>query len=201
MSNVACDLKYAFRSLARSPGFTIAAALTVAVAVGPTTAMFSVVNGILLRPLPYKDAARLTRIIERIGENAPTGVRLRAGGGGMELSEIDVVRVRTRSLSHIAPYELTTATLVTRGDVVGVEATRAGAALFEMLAVPPLLGRTVNPDDEKGAGQAVVVLSHAIWQSRFEARTDIIGDIVSLDGRDHTGSVSILKRQWQEESP
>lgn len=196
MSNVACDIKYAFRSLARSPGFTIAAALTVAVAVGPTTAMFSVVNGILLRPLPYKDADRLIRIIERIGEHAPTGVRLRAGGGGMELTEIGVVRVRTRSLSNIAPYELTTATLVTRGEVVSVEATRAGAALFEMLAVPPLLGRTVNADDEKGGGQAVVVLSHALWQGRFEARTDVIGDIVSIDGRDHT-VVGVMPRGFE----
>jgi putative ABC transport system permease protein len=196
MSNVACDIKYAFRSLASSPGFTIAAVLTVAVAVGPTTAMFSVVNGVLLRPLPYKDADRLVRIIERIGENAPTGVRLRAGGGGMELTEIGVVRVRTRSLSGIAPYELTTATLVTRGDVVSVEATRAGAALFEMLAVPPLLGRTVSADDEKGGGQAVVVLSHALWQGRFGARTDVIGNIVSIDGRDHT-VVGVMPRGFE----
>jgi putative ABC transport system permease protein len=196
MSNVACDIKYAFRSLASSPGFTIAAVLTVAVAVGPTTAMFSVVNGVLLRPLPYKDADRLVRIIERIGENAPTGVRLRAGGGGMELTEIGVVRVRTRSLSNIAPYELTTATLVTRGDVVSVEATRAGAALFEMLAVPPLLGRTVSADDEKGGGQAVVVLSHALWQGRFGARTEVIGNIVSIDGRDHT-VIGVMPRGFE----
>jgi predicted permease len=189
------DSRYALRYLRHSPGFAVAAILTLALGIGPTTAMFSVVNSVLLRPLPYPHADQLVRIMER-ADGAPTGVRMRMAGGGMELTEVDVLRVRTKSLSHLAAYEVTTSTLTSDGDSVSVEAARVSATIFDMLGVRALLGRPYDLTHEKGGGQPVVVLSHSLWQERFGRQHDVIGHIVAIDGRDHT-VIGVMPRGFE----
>jgi ABC-type antimicrobial peptide transport system permease subunit len=166
METLIKDLRYGIRSLAKRPGFTAIAVLTLALGIGASTAIFSVVDGVLLRSLPYPDAEQIVQLRE-INER----------GGRMPFAEPNFldVRARSHSFAGVAQYngQLTTVT-------GGIEPVRAStyavsADFFNVLGVKPLLGRTFSPEESKTGGAPVAVVSYGFWQRLLGARSDLTG--------------------------
>src|SRR4051812_36693868 len=154
------DIRYAVRLLVGSPAFTIVAALTLALGIGANAAIFSVVHGVLLKPLPYPEPDRLVRVFEESPPDVPEFPV--SPGGFLEL------RNRTRAFDALAAYQ--------RSDLqVGNErpeqlrAMRVTAGFFQLLGFRPFLGRDITRDDEAPGRNRVVILSHALWVRRFES--------------------------------
>src|SRR5262245_53763186 len=158
LDDVQRDLRHAARMLARSPGFAAIALLTLALGIGATTAVFSVVNGVLLTPLPYPEPDRLVRVFGP----APTT----AGIDGRPTRMVDLpsetfeqLRSAGRAFSYVAGYMPTTATLTGQGDAVRLVGSEVTAAAFPMLGISPLLGRAFDASAEAAGADAVIVLS------------------------------------------
>jgi len=166
METLIKDLRYGIRSLARRPGFTAIAVLTLALGIGASTAIFSVVDGVLLRSLPYPDPDQIVQLRE-VNER----------GSRMPFTEPNFLDVRTRSHSFagVAQYngELTT---VTGGSEPVRAATYAVSAdFFNVLGVKPLVGRTFAPEESKTGGAPVAVVSYGFWQRLLSAKPDLTG--------------------------
>jgi predicted permease len=179
------DLRHAARMLARAPGFTAVALLTLALGIGATTAVFSVVNGVLLTPLPYPEPDRLVRVFGP----APTV----AGIDGRPTRMVDLptqmferLRLSERAFSHVAAYMPTTATMTGLGDAARLVGSEVTASAFPMLGVAPLLGRPFDASAEATGADAVIVLSEATWRRYFNADSAAIGKVINLDGRGRT---------------
>jgi predicted permease len=173
------DTRHGARALGRSRGFAVAALLTIALGVGATTAVFSVVRGVLLRPLPYHEPDRLVTVwmnnppqgIEKDITSYPNFAAWR--DGGTTLAHVVAVRTRRPTLTGDGAPE----------EVLGAAVTRG---FFEMLGVPPALGRGFRPEECEGdAGGRVVVLSHGLWVRRFGADPGVVGRTVLLDDVPH----------------
>jgi predicted permease len=167
------DLGYAARSLGRTPGFAITAVLVVALGVGANTAVFSLADLVLVRPLPYAGADRLLKIWQ--GE----------GGGMNEVSPANYRdwKAMTSSFSGMGAYWNRAANLVGAAEPRRLELARATPDLLPLLGVKPLLGRVFTAEDaEKGQ---LILLSHALWKSQFEGDPGVIGRSVRLDGAPH----------------
>ncbi|HEX7049880.1 MAG TPA: ABC transporter permease [Longimicrobiales bacterium] len=161
------DLRYALRSLRKAPGFAGVAVLTLALGIGANTAIFSVVDGVLLRPLPYPEPDRLVSFVE----------------AGSYKGAFLEYRERAESFEAIAAYTPGQAfSLTGRGEPVRLEGAVVSAGLFSVLGAKPLLGRTFLPGEDEAGREPVVVLSHGLWQQRFGADPGIIGEEVRLDG-------------------
>lgn len=178
------DLRYAARSLRRTPGFALTAVLVVALGVGANTAVFSLADFVFVRPLPYEDAGRLLKLWQ-------------GGGGGM--SEASPANYRdwkamTSSFSGMGAYWRRAANLVGAGEPRRLETVRATPDLLPLLGVEPLIGRLFTAEDA-GKGQ-LVVLSHALWTSEFGADPGVIGTSVRLDGAPHT-VVGVMPASFQ----
>jgi putative ABC transport system permease protein len=178
MDDLRRDVSYASRGLARNPGFAVAAVVTLALGIGATTAVFSVINTVLLQPLPYTDADRLVRIVERLparNANNPPGRRT-----GMTWAEFSEWRTRTATLSAMA-YTVTPP--ITLMPTPAGSARLTGALLspntIAMLGGRALVGRTIDARDET-AGSNVVVISASAWRRYFQADPDIVGRTISL---------------------
>ena len=176
------DLRHAARMLARSPGFTSVALLTLALGIGATTAVFSVVAAVLLRPLPYPEPDRLVRVF-----GPPPTI---AGIDGPPSRMVDLpsqtfetLRLADRAFSHVTGYMPTTLTLTGRGDAVRLVGSLVTAAAFPMFGIPPLLGRPFELNAEAAGADGVVVLSEAAWRRYFNADASLIGQVIVLDGR------------------
>ena len=173
------DVRYALRVMRRSPGFAIAAALTFALGIGASTAMFSVVHGVLLRPLPYADPGRLVVLWER---NVARGSDHNVVG----VSTFEAWRERARSFDGMAglvPLPATIAGAPTPERVMGAEVS---PGYFRLLGVPPALGREFSAEEERSGGADVLVLSDGFWRSHFAADRTVLGRTLSIDGRPHT---------------
>jgi putative ABC transport system permease protein len=170
------DIRYAARKLSRTPGFTFIAAFTLALAIGATTAIFSVIDGVLLKPLPFQDPERVVRI---------TNVR---GGNRMVSSVPDFIdwRAQTKSFSSMAPFDNQALNLTGGADPERVSAARVGAPFWSLLGVTPKLGRGFAPNEDAQSAGRVVVLSDGLWKRRFGADRRIVGKSVSLDGNSYT---------------
>ena len=175
------DLRYAVRQLRRSPVFAAVVIATLALGIGVTTAVFSVVSATLLRPLPYADGDRLVRILEHVpaGETPGAVAEVRPQ---MDEDEFAEWRRRTTTLSHVAVYTSRQATLTTRDGAERTSISAVSPALFPMLAVQPRLGRGLLPDDDRPAADAVV-LSESAWRRYFASDPDVLERPVVLDGR------------------
>ena len=170
------DLRVAVRRLRREPGFTAAAVLTLAIGIGGNAAVFSLVNGVLLRPLPYPDADRIVTIAHRSrGGDVPERLP--------NASATHVVYEESRSFEAMALYMPEEANLT--GDGVApvrlavVDATRS---LFDVLRVPPALGRTFTAEEDAPGGPRAAILSHALWRQQFGGDSGIVGRTIVLDG-------------------
>jgi putative ABC transport system permease protein len=175
------DLSHGARSLARNPGFAAVAVITLALGIGANTAIFSVVSAVLLRPLPYPDADRLVQVFAPPDTNPIVAMRRREPS--LFPQSFDRLRRNAHTLSHVAGYILTTATLTGQGDAVRLTGVNASASLFPALGAAPLLGRTFSDAEEASGADAVVVLSHATWQTYFNSDRSVIGRVIALDGR------------------
>jgi putative ABC transport system permease protein len=173
------DVRYGARMLRKSPGFTFAALMTLALGIGANTAIFSVVNVVLLRPLPYLAPERLVFIYDSApGFNYPK----------FELMEAEFLRLRdqARSLEQVSLYTTEMFTLTGAGEPERVASGRASGNLFTALGVPMALGRTFRIEEEPRGKGNVVILSHSFWQRKFAADPDVIGQSLTLDGRSYT---------------
>ncbi|HEX7049883.1 MAG TPA: ABC transporter permease [Longimicrobiales bacterium] len=180
MDTLLQDIRYALRTLRRAPGFTAVAVLTLALGIGANTAIFSVVNGVLLHPLPYPEPDRLVGVYQLWqGDRAvmtPANfrdVRQQATGADGTSSPV---------LEEMAPYYRSDFTLTGSGDPVRLQGVEVGAGFFDVLGVAPVLGRTFRPDENEPGRTRVAILSHRLWQQRFGAEPEIIGRVIRLDG-------------------
>ncbi len=171
------DVPYALRGLRRAPGFTVAAIVTLALGIGATTTVFSVVNAVLLQPLPYKDSDRLVRVVEnQPPRNVGGAVRRSAGMPHQELLDR---RGRMSTLSSMAGYSMPPITLMlTPSGTVRLWGALVSPDLFAMLGAQAVMGRTLRPDDASSAG--VVVLSTGAWQRYFHSDPGILGRVIRL---------------------
>jgi predicted permease len=181
------DLRYGARRLRAAPGFTAITVLTLALGIGATTAIFSAVKPILLEPLPYPEAHRITMI----WEVRPDGVRA-DGTFGMFRGLVE----RARSFEEIAVFKAWQPTLTGRDQPERLNGQRVSASYFHVLGVLPILGRPFAASDDRVNGPNVIVLSDALWQRRFGGDPTIIGRQITLDGSSHL-VVGIMPRDFE----
>jgi putative ABC transport system permease protein len=181
------DLRYALRSIRKNPGFTAVAVLTLALGIGANTAIFSVVNAVLLRPLPFRDPASLCLLTERM----PTIPVL-----GPSYLNFEDWRAQNRSFENMAAVRNTTLTLTGAGEPERVQGQMASASLFPLLGIAAHQGHTFLPAEDRAGAPPVVLLSYGFWQSRFGGAEDTVGRSVTLDNQPYT-IVGILPRGFQ----
>jgi putative ABC transport system permease protein len=168
------DLRYGARMLFKQSGFTAVAALTLGLGIGANITIFSVVNAVLLRPLPYPDSDRL---IYLWSEAPMQNIRERASA----YANFSEWRAQNTSFEDLAVSDPTVVTLTGAAEPEGVMSVRASANLFPLLGVAPMLGRTFTAEEEQQKAR-VVVLSHGLWRRRFGAAADILGRTLEIDG-------------------
>jgi putative ABC transport system permease protein len=175
------DLKFAFRQLAKNPGFTAAAVLTLALGIGANTAIFSVVNAVLLKALPYRDPERIVML----WTDNPS---LNLGFHELPPAPTDLLdwRRQARSFEQIAAFRTRPADLSEQGDPERVGGVQATANLFSLLGAQPVLGRVFSPDEEQSGKAKVVVISHGLWQRRFGGDTNVIGQSITINHERNT---------------
>jgi putative ABC transport system permease protein len=168
------DSRYAVRQLMGTPGFTFVAILTLALGIGATTAIFSVVNGVLLRPLPFPDPDRLVRVHEIVPQY-----------GRFSVAPATFLDWRQQStvFEHLAAYTGSSVTFSGSEGPERIPAAMVSAELFDLLKVQPALGRNFAKEEDAPGKNSVVVLSHGLWQRRFNADPGVLGSSVTLSGR------------------
>src|SRR5687767_69537 len=173
------DLKFAFRQLLRAPGFTAVAVLTLGLGIGACVAIFSVVNSVLLRPLPLPQPEQLVVIQETFPPTMPeTSV---ASGRYM------MWRYQATSFASIGALSGMSYNLTGNGEPVHLYASWVTASLLSTLGVRPVLGRNFRPEEEAMyAQETTAMISHGLWQRRFGGRREVLDETVQLNGRPHT---------------
>ena len=184
MSTLMQDLRYALRTLARTPGFTAIAVATLALGIGANTAIFSVVHAVLLRRLPYPEPDRLVVIREQ---------QKRLGKMGVAWPNFLDVRAQSRALSSLAGYRSDEMTLNDTREPVMLRVGEVSAAFFPLLGAKPQLGRVFAESDDRPEATPAVVLSDELWRSRFGSDPGIVGKTVKLDAVAYT-VVGVLPR-------
>ncbi|HEX7047108.1 MAG TPA: ABC transporter permease [Gammaproteobacteria bacterium] len=176
MESLLLELRHAIRRLFRSPGFTIVVVLTLALGIGAVTAIFSVVNGVLLRPLPYPEAAQVMQLHERDQD-----------GDAMRWAAPNFIDVReqSRSFSALAAYTSYYMTVIGNGDAVRAEGAHVSNDFFAVLGVHPVVGRDFLSTEMRNA-EHVVVISHGLWQREFAGKESAIGETLTIDNEPHT---------------
>lgn len=172
------DLAYGLRQIKRNPSLTILCVIVLAIGIGSATAMFAVLYGVLLKPLPYRDANRLVYVHNEFPAS-PLG---RANVSAPDYADLTA---QHELFSETAAYYFNDFTMTSAsgsGYAQHVDPVNASASLFLMLGIPPHLGRTILPDDDRDGAPKVVVLSDSFWRSRFGADEKIVGQMIQLDG-------------------
>jgi predicted permease len=172
-------LRYAVRQLLKSPGFTLVAVLGLALGIGANVALFSVVNSVLLRPLPYHEPDRLVRL-------SSTNEETNLTRGYFSYSRYLEVLSRQQVFSDLALSARNAFTLTGRGDPAQLSALHASAALLPALGLEPLVGRNFSTEDDRRGGERVVLIGHAMWQQRFNRDPSVLGQTLTLDGAPYT---------------
>ncbi|HSC26731.1 MAG TPA: ABC transporter permease, partial [Vicinamibacterales bacterium] len=168
------DARESLRLVLRQPRLAVIAILTLALGIGATTAVFSVVNAVLLKPLPFTESDRLVMLWER----QPSTGRERDQVAAANLFDW---REQAQSFTAVASYIYWGLALTGSEEPVELQTGRVSPNLFSLLGVSPILGRDFHPDEETGGRDRVVILSHALWQQRFGADPSIVGRSISLD--------------------
>src|SRR5262245_4754794 len=170
------DLRYACRKLGRNPGFALPAILTLGLGIGATTALFSLVNAVLLRQLPFADPERLVWIWVRVTDR---------DRGLFSVPDFIDYREQSRTLERMAAFTIWGANLTDRGEAERLSGIRISADAFQALGVRAALGRTLLPDDDELDHPRVVVLGYGLWQRRFGADRNLIGQPLRLNGESY----------------
>jgi putative ABC transport system permease protein len=176
------DFRFAARGLRRNPGFAAATVLTVALGIGATTAVFTVVYGIMFRPLPFPNAERLVQVVQLLPQPGDQSERLRAG---LTPEQITEWRATSRTLASIGTYRPTSATLTDVPTPVRLNGASVSVPLFQALGVGPFAGRLFVGEDEQPGNEDVVILSHAIWKQRFGSSFDVLEKSITLNGHSY----------------
>jgi len=176
---LARDLRVSLRALVRSPAFSLAALLTLAVGIASNTALFSIVDSILWKPYPYVDSERLVVVHSTLE---------RRGNRQSNLSFPDAMDVREQSdlLDGLAAWDWEPYNLATGEEPRRVGGTRVSAGFFEVLGVSPLVGRAFLPEDDRPGAEPVVILTEGLWKSAFAGNPDVVGTSVSINARTTT---------------
>ncbi|HWO01613.1 MAG TPA: ABC transporter permease [Blastocatellia bacterium] len=169
MNKLLQDLRFGTRLLIKRPGFTLVAIITLALGVGANTAIFSVVNAVLLRPLPYPDSERLFTM--RSNQSVP---------------DLDDIKAQNQSFQFLGGSVLQALDFTGEAEPVQVQAALCTEDLFDALGVKAAIGRTISPDEARFGGERVVVLSHAFWQKHFSGDPNIIGKTIPLSGNGYS---------------
>jgi hypothetical protein len=189
------DVRYAARSLRRSPAFAAVAILTLALGVSATTAIFSVVDVVLLRPLPYPDADRLAMVWENVNlpayknsHNSPAPGNFR-DWRGQNSTFLDMAATSNGAWS-----------LTGSGEPMRVSGETASASLFRILQVEPAIGRIFTPDEDRTATARVVMLGHSLWVERFGSNPSMVGQTIYLNDEPYT-VVGVMPAGHRRSSP
>jgi putative ABC transport system permease protein len=182
------DVRYALRWLGRNPIFTTAVITTLALGIGATTAVFSVVDSLLLRPLPYPNSEQIVRIWNTF---SPRGMN------EIPLSEPEFLEYQqSQSFAHVAGFSLGTVTLTGTGDPLRLVASWGTSEFFSVLGTEPFLGRVFSTQEQQAGHTQVVVLSYKLWQNRFGSNPEIVGSSVLLNG-DSSVVVGVMPRDFK----
>jgi predicted permease len=177
MTTLLQDIKYALRILTKSPGFAVIAILTLALGIGANTALFSVVNGVLLAPLPYPHSNQLVEVAEHDPPFNESSISYP--------NFLDWAR-DNRTFESLAAYRENDFILTGVGRPQSVKATQVSATFFPMLGVKPVIGRSFTADEDKRGAAPTVMLSEGLWKTKFGGSPDILGKAITLDGAAYT---------------
>jgi hypothetical protein len=189
---VIADIRYALRTLRTRPGFSAVAILTLALGIGANSAIFTVVNAVLLRPLPFQDADRLVMLAEHAGA-IPTITT--------SWEDYQDWRDQTKSYDPFGAVRSLTMTMADGAEPERLPAKMVTASLMATLGTRPALGRGIGAEDDRPGAAGVAVLSDALWRRRFGAAADAIGRAVTLDGRSYTTRMVIHERTTRRRRP
>lgn len=171
------DVRYALRWLGRNPTFTIAVVATLALGIGATTAVFSVLDAVLLRPLPYPNSKRIVRIWSTFSPRGMTEI---------PLSEPEFLEYRqSQSFAHMAGFSVGAVTLTGTGDPLRLVGSWATSEFFSVLGTEPFLGRVFSTEEQQASHTQTVILSYKLWRERFGSDPAIVGKTVHLNGEGH----------------
>ena len=177
MDSIIKDIRYGVRGLLKHPGFTAIVVITLALGIGASTAIFSVVNSVLLRRLPYRNADRIVAI----QEHDPNGKR----GQSTSANFLDW-RAQNTVFEHLAAIKQTTTNLALSDHAERLELAQTNANFFDVFGIMPQYGRLFIPQDEQAGHEPVVVVSNTLWQRRFGSDPSLVGRQITLDGKNYT---------------
>ena len=180
MNNLIQDIRFGLRMLLKSPGVSVIATIALALGIGANTAIFSVVNAVLLRPLPFPDPNSLVAVFE-------TNLQRGLERGSHSYPNFFDVRAQSTVFERIASYHDSNYVMTGHGDPVRLQGSVATADLIPLLGIAPMLGRTFHPDEDKPSAEGrTVILSHTLFQNRFGSDPSILNQSITLDGRNYT---------------
>jgi predicted permease len=182
LEQISRDLRFALRQLSKSPGFAITAILTLALGIGASTAVFSLVNTILLKPLPYPNADKAVVL----WHTGAIGSFYGNGSFPWGTPELRLLRDSVTSFQQLGAFKQDSFNLTGSGNPELLDGVRASADFFPSLGMPPLLGRSFSPLDDQPGHEYVVVLSHSFWSSHFNSDRGIVGKSINLNGYPYT---------------
>lgn len=177
MDNFRSDLRYALRSMLQRPGFTVAALLTLALGIGATTAIFSVVQGVLLRPLPYEGIERLTIFGQGALDGDPDQI------SSISVANFIDLRDQSSSFESMALYSRAQLTLTGLGEAETVAGAQVTPEFFRVFAAEPMIGRTFTEDESRPTGPQAVIVSHQFWQERLGGDRDVLSRTIDVSGQ------------------
>ena len=166
------DIRFGFRMLNKSPGFTAIALITLAIGIGANTAIFSMVNGVLLRPLPFADPGRVVQILTQFKEGHTDPYN--------NISDCIDIQKRNHAFEKVAAISLKYFLDMSSDESRGIGVARVPATFFDLLGVRPFLGRGFHPEEEQPGQDHVVVLSHQYWTEHYGANEDVLGQDITL---------------------
>jgi putative ABC transport system permease protein len=190
LQNALRDVRYALRQLSKSPGFTLTAVLTLAFGIGATTAIFSIVEGVLLRPLPFADPATLVTMGDKL-----EGVNYGADAPGVTAPGVRAYIRDTHAFSSLGGYTPASYELSGRGDAAQINAARLTASMFATLGISPMMGRGFSQQEDEGS-QQVAVLSYQTWRGRFNSNPQILGQKILLDRKPYE-IIGVMPRNFE----
>jgi putative ABC transport system permease protein len=179
MNTLLQDTRYALRLLTKAPGFAAVAVLTLALGIGANTAIFTVADALLLKPLPYSDPQKLALVYATRTDD-------RTAVGPFSHPRFELLRQRERSFSSFAVFTNDNFNLTGRGEPQQISAARVSWTFFDVLGVRPVLGRTFLPDEGQPAGNRVAIISHEFWMREFGGARNTIGQSLALDSQSYT---------------
>ena len=185
MNKLIQDIRFGMRMLLKSPSISIVATIALALGIGANTAIFSVVNAVLLRPLPFPDPDSLVAVFE-------TDLQRGQQRGSHSYPNFFDLRAQNTVFERVACYHGANFIMTGRGEPARLQGSVVTADLFPLLGVAPMLGRTFHPDEDKPSETGrVVILSHTLFQNRFGSDPSILNQAITLDGR-------TVHRRWRD---